>query len=161
VAVAGANESVPNLEPSGVGAADRVLNLFPVDSCPIVMAETDADDEVVQVGEPLVVQADAEPERVVPSTNATTKPLTGSLVSMTCGGSRSPGGGVTAAKRVYHREVAESFGGERTADTRLVPYSAPLSITARNQGPGFMLTCGNPWQYAGQDLVGGRESKSG
>ena len=121
MAVAGANECVPNLEPSGVGAADRVLDLFTVEGGPVVVAEADADDEFVQAGEPVVIQADAEPVRVVPSTNGTTKALTGSLVSMTCGGIRSPGVGVTAAKLVYYREVAESFGGERTADTRLVP----------------------------------------
>ena len=108
------------------------------------MAETDADDEFVQAGEPVVVPADAEPERVVSNTNATTKALTGSLVSMMCGGNRSPGGGVTAAKRVYYREVAESFGGERTADTRLVRefcrrFSAPyryIWVTATTETRG-------------------------
>jgi len=65
VAVTGSDESISNLEPSGVGAADRVLDSFPVEGGPVVVAETNADDEVVQVGEPVVVQADAESERVV------------------------------------------------------------------------------------------------
>jgi len=52
VAVPGANESVPDLEPSGVGAADRVFDLFPVEGGPVVVAEANADDEFVQAGEP-------------------------------------------------------------------------------------------------------------